>query len=155
MRGIKSTFSWGVPFCKFGLQQTQFFAREAVQQQPTRSLPAGACGQWVTSGLADQVAALKVIIKGPYHGLYHCPQGVASPRQEQMFLLFLRLLLSLTPMPARSTLTTTGTSVSRSSESCLDLERVTSPRLNTLGNPSIPGLKSIVSQLAPPCAHTG
>ena len=65
------------------------------------------------------------------HDLHHCLPGGALSRQEQMSLLFLGLLHSLTLVRTKSGLTTAGTSVSRSSESCFQ-QRVALPRLNTL-----------------------
>lgn len=63
--------------------------------------------------------------------MYRCLPGVALSRQEQMSLLFLRLLHSLTLLRTKSGLTTAGSSVSRSSESYFQ-QRVDLPRLNTL-----------------------
>lgn len=65
--------------------------------------------------------ALKVITPGtvPWFAQL-CLQAVASPQQEQMSLLFLRLLHGLTLLPASTSLAMAGASVSRYSESYLD-----------------------------------
>lgn len=74
----------------------------------------------------------RLLHQGPLYGLSHSLGGVALPRQEQVSLLFLRLLQGLTPLPANTSLAMAGGSVSRSLESYWDHQRVVLPSLNTL-----------------------